>query len=126
MPISQETVETDGQLMGGFGIIDEKGRLSLSKPVRNALGVQAGSSVAFIVLDHALLLIPQDAHLAALMERGAAALSAAGLTVQDVLDELPAARAEVMREAYSTEFLEELDQLHAAAQRSKGTDGRDA
>lgn len=124
MPASQDTVETDGPLMGGFGTVDEKGRISLSKPVRNALGIQAGSPVALVVLDHALLLIPQDAHLAALMERAAAALSAAGLTVRDVLDELPAAREEVMREAYSAEFLKELERLHTAARRAKDTNGQ--
>src|SRR5579872_5652163 len=95
----------------GFGIVDDKGRISLSKPVRTALGIQPGSSVAYVVLDHALLLIPQDEHLAALMERAQQALARAGLSTQDVLDELPAAREEVVTETYSAEFLREMERL---------------
>jgi bifunctional DNA-binding transcriptional regulator/antitoxin component of YhaV-PrlF toxin-antitoxin module len=98
-------------LIGGFGTVDEKGRISLSKPVRGALGVQAGSSVAYIVLDGALLVVPQDEHLATLMDR--AALAAAGMSAQDLLDELPAARAEVVTEAYGAEFVRELERLRS-------------
>ena len=63
-----------------------------------------------------------DIELAALMERTAVALEAAGLTVQDILDELPAARAEIMCAAYSAEFVRELEQLHQAAQLAEGRD----
>jgi hypothetical protein len=31
---------------GGFAVVDDKGRLSLPKPVRSALGLDAGASVA--------------------------------------------------------------------------------
>lgn len=100
----------------GFGLLDEKGRISLPKPVRNALGVHPGSSMAYLVLDHALLLIPQDAHLEELMQRGREALTQAGLSVQDLLDELPAARNEVMVETYGAVFLEELERLRQEMQ----------
>ena len=49
--------------------------------------------------------------LAAIWHEGQQALAAAGLTASDFLDELPAARAEVMREAYGNEFLRELEEL---------------
>lgn len=101
---------------GGFATVDEKGRISLPKPVRGALGVEAGSAVAYIVLDGVLMVVPQDAHLAALMERAAQALAAAGLTAQDLLGELPAARAEVVTEAYGAEFLREMERLKAQTQ----------
>lgn len=114
------TAQTEDMLSGGFSTLDEKGRISLSKPVRNALGIQAGSSLAYIMLDHALLLIPQDEHLATLMQRGADALAAAGLTADDLIAELPAARAEVVAEAYSAEFLRELEQLRVAMQDRTG------
>lgn len=100
-------------LSGGFATVDEKGRVSLPKTVRGALGVTAGSSVAYVVLDGALLLIPQDQHLAELMDSAAQVLSAAGLTVQDFLDDLPAVRAEVFKEAYGEEFLREMEALRA-------------
>ena len=100
-------------LLGGFGTVDEKGRISLSKPVRGALGVEAGSSVAYLILDGALLIVPQDEHLAAMMQRAQQALAAIGMTAQDLLDELPAARAEVAAEAYGAEFLRELERQQA-------------
>lgn len=90
--------------------MDEKGRILLPKPVRRELGVHAGSSVACVLLDHTLLLIPQDEHLAALSKHASDALAAAGLTVDDLLAELPAARESVMREMYSPEFIRELEQ----------------
>lgn len=108
--IKRETA-VDESVVGGFGTVDEKGRISLSKPARTALGIEPGSTLAWVVVDGALLLIPQDAHLAELMERGSRALAAAGLTTQDLLDELPAARDEVFAESFSGEFLRELEQL---------------
>ena len=48
------------------------------------------------------------------MERAARSLGAADLTVQDILDELPAAREELMHEWYSEEFLAQLDRAFAA------------
>lgn len=101
---------------GGFGLLDEKGRISLPKPVRNALGVQPGSSIAYVVLDHALLLIPQDEHLEALMRRGREALTEAGVSAQDVLDDLPEARNEVFIEAYGADFLAEVERLRLSMQ----------
>lgn len=109
------TQQTEEPAIGGFSILDDKGRLSLPKAVRESLDVHPGSSVAYIVLDHALLLIPQDIHLAELMERAAQALARAGLTTQDLLDELPRARAAVLAEAYSAEFLREMERQWAAA-----------
>lgn len=112
--MSEQQIAPEEPFTGGFGVLDEKGRISLSKPVRGALGVQPGSPVAYIVLDHALLIVPQDAHLTALLRQAAQALESAGLTTQDMLDELPAARAEVVAEAYGAAFLEELERLRAA------------
>lgn len=103
----------------GFSTLDEKGRIALPKAVRTALGVHSGSSLAYIVLDDAVLFIPQDAHLAQLQETAIQALTEADLTVEDLLAQLPQARDAVMREAYSPEFLAKLRQMrveHAASE----------
>ena len=105
-----------GGVGGGFGLLDEKGRLSLPKPIRAALGVQPGSSIAYVILDHALLLIPQDEHLETLMRRGREALTEAGVSAQDVLDGLPDARNEVFIRAYGAEFLVEVERLRLSMQ----------
>ena len=60
-----------------------------------------------------LLLIPQDEHLATLLDHAAGVLEGAGLTTQDLLDELPAARAAVVEELYGAEFMGELARQHA-------------
>jgi antitoxin PrlF len=102
---------------GGFATVDDKGRLSLPKPVRRALGLDAGASVAWIALGGTVLLVPQDQHLTDLSARAQAALAAAGLSVGDVLAQLPAARASVMEETYGPELVREITQAHAAARR---------
>jgi AbrB family looped-hinge helix DNA binding protein len=97
---------------GGFLTVDDKGRVSLPKPVRGALDLQPGSSVAYVLVDGMLLLLPQDDQLVDLMQRAERALAASGLTVDDFLAELPNARAEVVAETYSAEFLREMAELH--------------
>ena len=103
---------------GGFAVVDDKGRFSLPRPVRSALGLDAGVSVAWIALGGAVLLVPQDQHLSDLAARAQAALAAAGLSVDDVLAELPAARAEVIDETYGPELVREIERAHAEARRS--------
>ena len=106
--------ETGG---GGFAVVDDKGRLSLPKPVRTALGLDSGASVAWIALGGAVLLVPQDEHLSDLAARAQAALAAAGLSVDDVLAELPTARAEVVEETYGPDLVREIERAHADARR---------
>jgi hypothetical protein len=56
----------------------------------------ASRTAAIGRLNDLVLLIPQDEHLAALMDRAAAALEAAGISVEDFLANLPAARDDVV------------------------------
>ena len=60
----------------GFAVLDDKGRISLPKPLRGALGLHAGSTLAYIGLNEMILLIPQDEQLGTLMDRAAATLEA--------------------------------------------------
>ena len=108
------------EVIAGFSVLDNKGRLSLSKPVRQALGMRPGSTLAYVLVDAGLLLIPQDDHLAALLDHAASVLEEAGLTTQDLLDELPAARAAVVDELYGAAFMAELARQHAALRRAAG------
>jgi hypothetical protein len=101
--------------VAGFGVLDDKGRLSLSKPVRRALGLHPGSSVAYVVVGNALLLIPQDEHLSALFDRAAGAWDRLGITDEELEERLQVARDEVVRELYGAEFMEALAREHTAA-----------
>lgn len=96
------------------GVLDEGGKVSLPVPIREVKWVGPGSSVAHTVIDQPLLLFPVDAELARLMDDAATVLAEAGLTAQDILDELPSVRAEVLVEMYGAEFMEELERQHAA------------
>ena len=104
----------------GFGVLDERGRLTLSKAVRQALHLRPGSSVAYIVIEDQLLVIPQDEHLARLMDGAAAALARMGLTTDDLLADLPAAGEAAMRAAYGDDLVDELAAVHRQVQTADG------
>ncbi len=95
----------------GFTRIDDKGRFSLSKSMRTALGLGEGSTMAYVKVGEAIMLIPQDKHLADLMEAATQTLERAGISVQDMLDDLPEARAAVVEEHYGRAFLDELKSM---------------
>ena len=114
----------DETIAGGFGTVDEKGRICLNKAVRDTLGIEPGSHVAFVALEDAVLIVPQDEHLASLMRRAEHALVAAGLSVQDILDELPSARDAVVSETYGADFAREMQRLHERQVDADQTPGR--
>lgn len=89
----------------GFTRLDDKGRFSLPKAMRTTLGLGEGSTMAYVKVGEAIMLIPQDKHLADLTEAAAQTLERAGISVQDMLDDLPRARAEVVEEHYGKDFL---------------------
>lgn len=92
-----------------YASLDDKGRLPLNKPLRQALKLSAGSTIALVKVGGALMVIPQDAHLVDLMENATQALERAHISVDDLMDGLPEARAEVVVEHYGEEFLRELE-----------------
>jgi hypothetical protein len=55
-----------------------------------------------------------DAAMEHLVEQSAHALTRAGARAQDFLDALPEVRAEIRRELYDEEYLEEIERLFAA------------
>jgi len=57
----------------------------------------------------------EDAELATAFARAAQVLDRYGLTAQDLLDELPAARDEAMRRLYGDELVDDLERLHRAS-----------
>lgn len=109
------TTHANEETIAGFAVLDGKGRLLVAKVLREALGLKPGSSVAYVLIDGILMIIPQDEQLARMTARAAATLARAGLSTQDLLDDIPAARAEVVRELYGDEFADELARAHAQA-----------
>ena len=91
-----------------YANLDKKGRLPLNKPFRESLGLSEGSTVAFVKVGDALMVIPQDAHVASLVEQATAVLQRAKITVDDLLEALPQARDEVVTEHYGAGFFDSL------------------
>lgn len=95
----------------GYAQLDDKGRFSLGKPLRQALGLAAGSTVAYVKVGEAVLLIPQDAHLAEMMGAAMRALENAHISVDDLLATLPQARDEVVIAHYGDAFMSTLERV---------------
>src|SRR5690242_16951676 len=100
--------------VAGFATLDDRGRIALSKAARQALRLRAGSAVAYAVVDGAMIIVPQDEHLARLAEHASQVLQEAGVTVDDLLADLPSVREEILREEYGDEFVAALARAHAA------------
>jgi bifunctional DNA-binding transcriptional regulator/antitoxin component of YhaV-PrlF toxin-antitoxin module len=99
----------------GFTHMDDKGRVSLSKSVRSALGLGAGSTLAWVQVGEAVMLIPQDKHLEEILDGATAALRRAGIAVEDMLADLDATRAELVAERYGPDFMRTFEELRVAA-----------
>jgi hypothetical protein len=67
-----------------------------------------------------LVIYPQDQELLRLAEDAAAVVEVAGLTTQDLLDELPAVREQVTRTAYGDAVVDEWARQHAEAKAARG------
>jgi bifunctional DNA-binding transcriptional regulator/antitoxin component of YhaV-PrlF toxin-antitoxin module len=106
--------------IAGFAILDDRGRVALSKAARQALNLHAGSALAYAVVDGTILLFPQDQHLAETATRAASILERAGLTIDDLLTELPAVREEVLRDSYGDAFVDEVERRHAESRGPSG------
>lgn len=103
-----------------YGQLDSKGRVPLGKPMQDALGLGAGSSVAFVKIGDALVVVPQDKHLEKLASAALRALDNARISVGELLEDLPAARDEVVTAHYGAEFLADLERV-AAERADAGT-----
>jgi len=99
------------EAIAGFADLDSKGRFSFAKQLRQSLGVEPGSTVAWVKVGDAVLLVPQDKHLAHLMDAAARIMDRAGIGADDMLAMLPETRAEVVAEHYGEAFLDELERV---------------
>jgi predicted DNA-binding protein len=81
---------------------------------------EAGVREADAVVDSTILLFPQDQHLAETSTRAASILERAGITVDDLLADLPAVREEVLRDSYGDTFVDALERRHAKSRSSSG------
>jgi AbrB family looped-hinge helix DNA binding protein len=113
-------IDPDEGALAGYTVVDDRGRVTLPKSVRAALGLVPGSSISYVVVKGRLVIYPQGQELLRLAEDAAVVVEVAGLTTQDLLDELPAVRERVMRETYGDAVVDELARRQAEARAANG------
>jgi len=82
--------------------IGEKGQLTVPKQFREDLGLGNGAPFAVLRLGDGLVLLPEQQRFEQLCEQVSTRLSRAGLTSDDLLATLPAARDRVYARRYGT------------------------
>lgn len=80
--------------------IGEKGQLTVPKQFREDLGLGIGAPFAVLRLGDGLILLPEQQRFDRLCQQIGSALSAAGITPDDVLKTLPAARERIFERRY--------------------------
>ena len=80
--------------------LGEKGQLTIPKQYRDALGLEAGASVAVLRVGEGLMLIPEHNRFRIICESIASVFERRQLTPTDLLDTLPEARQRVFARRY--------------------------
>lgn len=100
-------METTQVPLIGSVVVDERGRLSVPKPIRDKVGLSG--RVTLVVLRNCLLLVPQQQEFEARASRIQSAVLRDGETVEDILAQLPAAGRESFIAKYGEELTAELE-----------------
>lgn len=80
--------------------VSDKGQLTVPSQYRDALQLEKGAQVAVLRLGGALLLIPEHAYFRQLCDRIANVFANLGITEEELLSTLPAARQRVFERHY--------------------------
>jgi bifunctional DNA-binding transcriptional regulator/antitoxin component of YhaV-PrlF toxin-antitoxin module len=80
--------------------LSEKGQLTIPAEYRRLHDLERDSMLALIQMGDALVLVPLDEALEQITERLASAMRGAGVSVEDLISEAQAARAEIVREEF--------------------------
>jgi bifunctional DNA-binding transcriptional regulator/antitoxin component of YhaV-PrlF toxin-antitoxin module len=80
--------------------LSEKGQLTIPAEYRRLHELGRDSMLALIQIGDALALVPLDEALEQITERLASAMRGAGVSVDDLVSEAQAARAEIVREEF--------------------------
>lgn len=82
--------------------VSEEGTVKLPARLRRKYGLQAGSKLSVLDFDRFLLLSPGASRVTELAKQIEEQRKSAGLTVKDLLKELPRIRREVYEETYGS------------------------
>ena len=80
--------------------VTSKGQVTLSASSRRQLGIDKGDTLIEMLVGNCLVLLPENQVLSETMKKARAALKAAGVKPQELLDEVKQVRKSKLKERY--------------------------
>ncbi len=86
-----------------FVRVEQAGEIAIPRTLLQSMSVTEGDTLTMLALGDMLVITSRVLYMPELTSKLAAVIDARGLTLDDMLDELPAIRAELFRERYGRE-----------------------
>lgn len=83
--------------------VRQRGQLTIPQKLREALSIEAGDTLTILQIGDAFLATPQRLRSFELADKMASMMEEAGLTLADLLEDLPKIREEIYNERYGTQ-----------------------
>lgn len=83
-------------------LVRQRGQLTIPRKLRESLSIEEGDTLELLPIGDTLVIAPRPLLVPALADRLASMVDAAGLSLADLLDELPRIREESYREQYES------------------------
>lgn len=80
--------------------VRQRGQVTIPRRLRESLAIQDGDTLTILPVGDTLILVPRQLRTPELIDRMADLLEESGLTLNDLLADLPRIREEVYREQY--------------------------
>jgi len=80
--------------------VRQRGQVTIPRRLRESLAIQDGDTLTILPMGDTLVLVPRQLRTPELIDRMADLLEESGLTLNDLLADLPRIREEVYREQY--------------------------
>lgn len=81
-------------------LVRQRGQLTIPRNLRESLSIEDGDTLELVPVGDTLVIAPRPLQAPALADRLAGLMEEAGLSLADLLDELPRIREELYRERY--------------------------
>lgn len=80
--------------------VRQRGQVTIPRKLRESLAIDDGDTLTVVPVGEALVLVPRTLRVPELADRLASMMDEAGLSLGDLLDDLPRIREELYRERY--------------------------
>lgn len=82
--------------------VRQRGQVTLPRKLRESLAIEEGDTLVAVPVGDTLMLLPQRLRVPELADQLAGMMEKAGLSLADLLEDLPRIREELYRERYET------------------------